>query len=105
MPANIPYKGRIDRIVVSLDGAGDGFAEPEGTKGCARIQCREPVCTCTQEDELVQKLRKACRGDLRTPVLFVASLCDQVNGPRGLKGLVWGVKRRLGASINAFEVC
>ena len=81
MPANIP-RGRIDRVVVSLDGAGDGFAEPHGTKGCARIQCREPPSTCSQEDELVKKLKSACRGDLRTPVLFVASLLRSGERPK-----------------------
>ena len=30
--------------------------------------------------------------------------CDHVNGPRGLKGLAWGVNRFLVASTNAFEV-
>ena len=53
MPVDIP-KGRIDRVVVSLDGMGDGFAEPDGMKGCARIQCQEPMSTCSQEDELIK---------------------------------------------------
>ena len=43
-------------------------------------------------------------GRLRTPVLFVRS-CDQVNDPRRLEGLAWGVIRFLGANINALEVC
>ena len=85
MPANIP-KGRIDRVAVSLDGAGDGFAEPDGTKGCAPIHCREPPCTCSQEDELVKKLKSACRGDLRTPVLFVASLLRSGERPKKVEG-------------------
>ena len=85
IPANIP-KGRIDRVVVNLDGAGDGFAEPNGTKGCARIQCREPMSTCSQEDELVKKLKSACRGELRTPVLFVASLLRSGERPKKVEG-------------------
>ena len=47
MPASIP-KGRIDGVVVSLDGAVDGFAEPKGKdlphKASGRIYdetCRE----------------------------------------------------------------
>ena len=102
MPANIP-KGRIDRVVVSLDGAGDGLAEPEGTKGCARIQCREPVCTCTQEDELIQKLRKACRGDLRTPVLFVASLLRSGERPEGVEGSCVGGEAPSGGKYKRFR--
>ena len=58
MPVNIP-KGRIDRVVVSLGGMGAGFAEPDGMKGCARIQCKEPMSTCSQEDELIKKLKNA----------------------------------------------
>eukprot|EP00439_Symbiodinium_sp_Y106_P075566 s1205_g15.t1 len=85
MPANIP-KGRIDRVVVNLDGAGDGFAEPNETKGCARIQCREPMSSCSQEDELVKKLKSACRGDLRTPVLFVVSLLRSGERPKKVEG-------------------
>ena len=77
MPASIP-KGRIDRVVVSLDGAGGGFAEPKDAQGCARTQCREP-----SEDELIQKIRKSCRDDPRTPVLFVASLSRSGEGPGG----------------------
>ena len=102
MPANIP-KGRIDRVVVSLDGAGDGLAETEGTKGCARIRCREPVCTCTHEDELVQKLRKACRGDLRTPVLFVASLLRSGERPEGVGGSCVGGEAPSGGKYKRFR--
>ena len=85
MPASIP-KGRIDRVVVSLDGAGDGFAEPKDAQGCARIQCREPIGTCAREDELIQKIRKSCRDNPRTPVLFVASLSRSGEGPGGVEG-------------------
>eukprot|EP00439_Symbiodinium_sp_Y106_P026018 s8580_g3.t1 len=81
MPVNIP-KGRIDRVVVSLDGMGGGFAEPDGMKGCARIQCQEPLSTCSQEDELIKKLKNVCRSDLRTPVLFVASLLRSGERPK-----------------------
>ena len=80
MPVSIP-KGRVDRVIVTLDGAGDGFAEPKGAQGCARIRRREPLGTCAREDELIQKISKSCRNDLRTPVLFVASLLRSGEGP------------------------
>ena len=85
MPANIP-KGRIGRVVVHLGGAGDGFAESDGRKGCARVRCREPLGTCTQEDELIKKMKRACKGDLRTPVLFVASLLRSGERPKDVGG-------------------
>ena len=103
MPVSIP-KGRTDRVV-SLDGAGDGFAEVKGSKGCARIQCREPIGTCAHEDQLAQKIRKSCGNDPRTPVLFVARFCDQVKDLGGLKGNAWGVRCVPEASTNVFEVC
>ena len=80
MPVSIP-KGRVDRVIVTLDGAGDGFAEPKGAQGCARIRRREPLGTCAREDELIQKISKSCRNDLHTPVLFVASLLRSGEGP------------------------
>ena len=85
MPVSIP-KGRVDRVIVTWDGARDVFVEPKGAKGCVRIRCREPLGTCAREDELIQKISKACRNDLHTPVLFVASLLRSGEGPGEVEG-------------------
>ena len=82
MPVSTP-KGPINRAVVDLSDTGIGFAGPKDAKGCARISCKEPVGTCTHEDELVNQLRKACRNDLRTHTHLCCSrrrFCDQVLG-------------------------
>ena len=102
MPVNI-RKGRIDRVVVSLDGMGDGFAEPDRMKGCARIQCQEPMSTCSQEDELIKKLKNACRGDLRTPVLFVASLLRSGERPKEVGGSCVGGDSLPGGKYKRFR--
>ena len=104
MPVNIP-KGRTDRVIVSLDGMGDGFAEPDGMKGSAQIQCQEPLSTCSQEDELIKKLKNVCRSDLRTPVLFVASFLRSGERPKEVGGSCVGGDSLPGANINALEVC
>ena len=103
MPVNTP-KGRIDRVIVSLGGMGDGFAEPDGTKGSARIHCQGPLSTCSQEDELIKKLKNACRSDLRTPVLFVASLLRSGERPKEDGGSCVGGDSLPGGKYKCFNV-
>ena len=70
----------------------------------ARIQCREPMSTCSQEDELVKKLKSACRGDLRTPVLlFVASLLRSGERPKEVEGSCVGGESLPGGKYKRFR--
>ena len=98
MPMSIP-KGRVDRVIVTLDGTGDGFAEPKGAQGCARIRCRESVPAHVKTSSSKRSARPA--GTILTRLCYSwHRFCDQVKGLERLKGLVWGESRVLGVEIS-----
>ena len=103
MPVSIP-KGPVERVIVNLSDSGIGFAGPKSEKGCARIACRERLGTCAREEELVKQVKKACSNDLRTPVLFVASLLRSGAGPGEVEGSCVGDERCPGRKYKSFRI-
>ena len=61
------------------------------------------MSSCSQEDELVKKLKSACRGDLRTPVLFVASLLRSGERPKKVEGSSVGGDSLPGGKYKRFR--
>ena len=97
MPVSIP-KGRVDRVIVTLGGAGDGFAERKGAKGCARIRCRNHWVPAHVKTSSSKRSANPA-GTIFTRLCYSwHRFCDQVKDLERFNGLVWGESRVLGGS-------
>ena len=102
MPVSIP-KGRVDRVIVTLDGAGDGFAERKGAKGCARIRCRNHWVPAHVKTSSSKRSANPA-GTIFTRLCYSwHRFCDQAKDLERLKGgkvVSWGEVQTLSKCVE-----